>query len=178
MNTTWNEYWNSLQVGESVTEGNMQVFSLHHKMRPSLDYLTLERALKEEGGKGVSVEEVSSAGSVTELKVLNRLKSPVLLLEGEILMGAKQTRTVHTTILVDRKSTIIIPVACVESGRYQSASEVVRAALRLLEDEEVHRQAELVRARDLVREGADQLDSGKVVDADEVFRRLDEKHGI
>ncbi len=120
MNTTWNEYWNSLQVGESVTEGNMQVFSLHHKMRPSLDYLTLERALKEEGGKGVSVEEVSSAGSVTELKVLNRLKSPVLLLEGEILMGAKQTRTVHTSILVDGKSTIIIPVACVESGRWDS----------------------------------------------------------
>jgi hypothetical protein len=29
----------------------------------------------------------------------------------------------------------------------------------------------------LVQEGADQLDRGEVVDANEVFRRLDEKHG-
>ena len=65
---------------------------------------------------------------------------------------------------------------CVDSGRYRSASEVVRAALRLLEDQEAHRQAELDRARALVQEGADQLDRGEVVDANEVFRRLDEKH--
>ena len=65
---------------------------------------------------------------------------------------------------------------CVESGRYQSASEVVRAAIRLLEDQEAHRQAELDRARTLVQEGSDQLDQDEVVDANEVFRQLDEKH--
>ena len=53
---------------------------------------------------------------------------------------------------------------------------MVRAALKLLEDQEAHRQAELDRVRALVQEGADQLDRGEVVDANEVFRRLDEKH--
>ncbi len=65
---------------------------------------------------------------------------------------------------------------CVHSGRYQSASEVVRAALRLLEDEEAHRKAELQRVKAMVQAGAEQIDRGNMVDAAEVFRRLDERH--
>lgn len=119
-NTIWNEYWSSLRIGECVQQGNMQVFALRHALKPALDYLTLEQALKVGGGKKLRIEEVSSAGSVNDLKVVNELDSPVLLVEGEILLGAKQNRTIHTTILVDENSEITIPVACVESGRWSS----------------------------------------------------------
>ena len=86
-------------------------------------------------------------------------------------MPNRETRTLSFT---PEQSAFV--TGCVDSGRYQSASEVVRAALRLLEDQEAHRQAELDRVRMLVQEGADQLDRGEVVDVNEVFRRLDEKH--
>lgn len=63
--------------------------------------------------------------------------------------------------------------ACVASGRYQSMSEVVREAIRLLEDVQARRQAELERARALIRIGAEQLDRGEVVDGDTFFREWD-----
>jgi len=65
--------------------------------------------------------------------------------------------------------------SCVASGRYQSTSEVVREAIRLLEDHQAHRQAEIERARALIQEGADQLDRGEVVDGEIFFREWDEE---
>lgn len=64
---------------------------------------------------------------------------------------------------------------CVESGRYRSASDVVRAALRLLEDVEARRTAEISRVRALVAEGVAELDRGEVVDAEEFFAGWDER---
>jgi antitoxin ParD1/3/4 len=65
--------------------------------------------------------------------------------------------------------------ACLASGRYQSTSEVVREGLRLLEDHQERREAELERARVLIQEGADQLDRGEVVDGETFFREWDQE---
>ena len=58
----------------------------------------------------------------------------------------------------------------VASGRYGSASEVVREALRLLEDRDRTSEEKLATLRGEIRKG---LESGPSMDADEVFRRLD-----
>ena len=64
---------------------------------------------------------------------------------------------------------------CVASGRYQSTSEVVREAIRLLEHQLAQREAEIERARILIREGADQLERGQVVDGESFFSEWDEE---
>lgn len=61
----------------------------------------------------------------------------------------------------------------VDGGRYASASEVVRDALRLLEQQELERAAALEALKSDVKKG---LASGKAGTAQEVLDRLERKY--
>ncbi len=90
-------------------------------------YRLLDEAL-EQGCAHVT--EVSESGSVPELKFANECDRPVLLLDGEELVGAKQNRILNLTILAPAHQTIVIPVSCVEAGRWQSESARFSSAKR------------------------------------------------
>jgi hypothetical protein len=80
----------------------------------------------------IRVTEVSAEGHVPELRVMNSGKTPVLILDGEELVGAKQNRIVNVTILVPPQSEIIIPVSCIEAGRWSYLRPSFTAAGRVL----------------------------------------------
>lgn len=64
----------------------------------------------------------------------------------------------------------------VASGRYQSASEVIREALRLLQERDDTRSATALRdVKRKIRVGLDQARRGELLDGEQVFRELEAK---
>ncbi|NQU12701.1 MAG: hypothetical protein HQ561_01075 [Desulfobacteraceae bacterium] len=69
----------------------------------------------------------------------------ILILDGEELVGAKQNRIINTTILVQGNATIVIPVSCVEHGRwsydspkFHSQERMMSSNLRAMKTEQVN----------------------------------------
>lgn len=63
----------------------------------------------------------------------------------------------------------------VESGLYNSASEVVRESLRLMRERDQTREAKIESLRAEIQVGIDQLDHGEGVSAEEVFAEIQAK---
>jgi hypothetical protein len=136
-------YLKEAKIGRKQSHQNLAIFPLLSGHATGLDYITLDEALAEEL---IEVVEVSEEGVVPELKVVNRSPCMILILDGEELVGAKQNRIVNTTILIQGKSSTVIPVSCVEQGRWAydsrrfgSQKRFMSAQLRAMKAEQVHR---------------------------------------
>ncbi len=106
----------AVRIGEPMVHRNLTVFPLFASHVIAPDYLTLDEALEQ---KCATVTEVSEGGSVPELKFVNSGSRRIFLLDGEQLIGAKQDRILNLSIMVAGGVTIIIPVTCVEAGRWR-----------------------------------------------------------
>jgi hypothetical protein len=99
--------------GQSVN--GLQVFGIRWEVPSGPDYLTLDEALV---AKTLEITEINEGGSVPLLKVKNHGGTPVFLMAGEQLIGAKQNRVLNVSLMVPGKEETTIPVSCVEAGRW------------------------------------------------------------
>ncbi|MCH7781156.1 MAG: hypothetical protein IH848_09930 [Acidobacteria bacterium] len=118
--STIRETLKRITVGNPRTFGGLSVYPLTGVTREDPGYTILDDALREGTAR---VTEISASGSVPELAFHNDGDQPVLVIDGEELAGAKQNRIVNLTLLAPAKQKIVIPVSCVEAGRWASTSE-------------------------------------------------------
>ena len=85
----------SILAGKPQRHGALTVIPILAPMQTEPEWLTLAEA-----GDRVRITEVDDEGSVPELRVANLGDLPLLLLDGEQLVGAKQNRILNMTVLV------------------------------------------------------------------------------
>ena len=123
-----NETLSNLSILDAQAALNLGVFPLKTPGLSGLSYLTLADAV---AAGTASVREKSLSGSIPEILIENRADKPILILDGEELVGAKQNRTVNITILAPAGKTTAIPVTCIEAGRWSSGPMDFDVAARM-----------------------------------------------
>ena len=102
------------KVGQPIHRNGISIFPLvYGGKRPN------GAAIADES---LQVSELDTGASVPELQVHNPGSTDLLIPAGRVLEGGRQTRTVNVSILVPAGATIIIPVSCVEAGRWSGGS--------------------------------------------------------
>src|SRR5262245_5907566 len=123
-----------LSIEAPIGYQKLRITPLRLRRTSALEYLTLD----ESSAVLVTIEETSPSGSVPELRVRNRAKDRVFIPDGSTLTGAKQNRVVNLSVLLAPESVTVIPVSCVERGRWSfltrhcSPSGVSDSALRAM----------------------------------------------
>jgi hypothetical protein len=107
-----------------IARGPLTLFALYSSDPAAAAYVRGPEAAAQ---KLFDVREHREGARVPELEIENRSDSPLLLIEGEMLLGTKQNRTLNVSVICPSRVSTIIPVSCVEAGRWDFAREGARA---------------------------------------------------
>lgn len=105
----------SLTIGAPRAFDRLTLYPILHSQSSPLLYRTLDEAVRSES---LRISELSVEGQVPTILLHNLAEEPVLILDGEELIGAKQNRVLNLTVLVPGKAELAVPVSCVEQGRW------------------------------------------------------------
>jgi hypothetical protein len=103
-----------VDLGDCTTIGSLRMYPLVTKETTLPPYLTGPEASAL--GK-MEVGELDPP-QVPFLAITNLGDVPILLVEGEMLVGGDQDRTMNVTVLCPANEVTIVPVSCVEAGRW------------------------------------------------------------
>ena len=118
-----------LTIGPPRVFDRLTLYPLFHSQSAQLLYCTLDEAVN---GGSLRISELSLEGQVPTILLRNFADEPVLILDGEELIGAKQNRVLNLTVLVPGKAELTVPVSCVEQGRWAYNTPEFRSSKRAL----------------------------------------------
>ncbi len=113
----FNEFSANFYLGEPNIISNLIVFPVHGRSFPEQTPITLD-----DSGDGIQIEELTNP-TVMNVNIRNLTDSEFFGGEGEELIGALQHRIFVTSFLLPGRSEKVVPVSCVEQGRWEGGRE-------------------------------------------------------
>lgn len=104
----------SLELLNAQRYRNMEVIPVSLNRNGHKDYLTLKRGISA-GFVEISECEVSTVGTVL---ARNKSNVPLVLIDGDEIVGAKQNRIMNRSLIVPPLTTMEVSVSCTEQGRW------------------------------------------------------------
>ena len=98
---------------------NMAIIPLKSEGNYKLDILTLKKGFE----LGLVEVKECSTSTVNTIIVKNNAVTPLILIDGEEVVGGDQNRIVNATTVIAAKTEMKIPVSCTEKGRWAYKSE-------------------------------------------------------
>ncbi|WP_298501101.1 ARPP-1 family domain-containing protein [uncultured Methanobrevibacter sp.] len=99
---------------DSQVHKNMAIIPIKTPINYNIDILTLKKGFE----LGLVEVKECEKPQVNTLIVVNNSVSPLLLVDGEEIIGGDQNRIVNATVIIDAQSEMHIPVNCTEHGRW------------------------------------------------------------
>jgi hypothetical protein len=118
MPVTLSESLAKLKMDDPLFVRNLTVYPLSNGGGSSRKVVTLAEAM-DAGTVDISELEVPA---VEEIILDNQADEPLFLLDGEEIFGAQQARVTTTAALIDARTSVPVPVACIEEGRWSGES--------------------------------------------------------
>ena len=104
----------SLELLKAQKYKNMEVIPVKINSYRSNDYLTLKRGISA-GFVEITECEVSTVGTVL---ARNNANIPLILIDGDEIVGAMQNRIMNRSLIIPPKTTLRVSVSCTEQGRW------------------------------------------------------------
>jgi hypothetical protein len=131
------------------------------------DLLVLDEAM---GKKLVRITEFDE-GNVNSLNLQNRADKPVFLLAGEVIIGGKQDRIIGRNTIIPAKTTLQVPVYCVEHGRWDDKTKEFTTAGALAHGR-LRAQASYATQQDVWNEVAEKNEKRATKSSTDTYRKV------
>src|SRR5208283_2306250 len=103
---------NSISLGDLQCVQGLGVIPILIEEVPELEVLEpLELALERGSAR---ITETSPTGEVPFLLLENTGDCPIIILDGEEVVGGKQNRIINTTMVIPASTSVKIPVSCIQ----------------------------------------------------------------
>lgn len=115
----------SIQVLDLQQNSNIQIAQIYRVASDSMEIISIHEAFRD---SLIQINEESEEGQVNSISLKNLSNQYVFLLDGDIIIGAKQNRIFNSSMLIGPMQEYYVSVSCIEKNRWDKSNSSFRPA--------------------------------------------------